>query len=80
MRPIDSDALEKAFEESGYMDSCIKEHIDGTPTLDVEFVRRGDALRNKLIEICDTNNGWVDEAPVERFVDYLISNGVTMRE
>ena len=36
--------------------------------------------REKLIEICDTNNGWVDEVPVERFVDYLISNGVTVQK
>lgn len=32
-----------------------------------------------LIKLCDTNNGWVDEVPVEQFVDYLIANGVTVR-
>lgn len=80
MRPIDADALKEAFEEAGHLSGYIEDFINDTPTLDVEPVRRGDALRNKLIEICDTNNGWVDEVPVERFVDYLISNGVTMRE
>lgn len=33
--------------------------------------------REKLIELCDTNNGWVDEVPAEQFADYLIANGVT---
>ena len=32
--------------------------------------------RERLIEICDTNNGWVDEAPAEKFADYLLENGV----
>lgn len=32
--------------------------------------------RERLIEICDTNNGWVDEAPAEKFADYLLANGV----
>ena len=36
-------------------------------------------VRERLIELCDTNNGWVDEVPVEQFVDYLIANGVTVR-
>ena len=35
-------------------------------------------VRARLIELCDTNNGWVDEVPVEKFVDYLMSNGVTI--
>lgn len=34
--------------------------------------------RERLIEICDTNNGWVDEAPAEKFADYLLENGVTV--
>lgn len=33
--------------------------------------------REKLIELCDTNNGWVDEVPADEFADYLIANGVT---
>ena len=33
--------------------------------------------REKLIELCDTNNGWVDEVPAEKFADYLLSHGVT---
>lgn len=32
--------------------------------------------RERLIEICDTNNGWVDEVPAEKFADYLLANGV----
>lgn len=35
-------------------------------------------VREELLEICDTNNGWVDEVPVEDFVDYLMSEGVTI--
>ena len=37
-------------------------------------------LRRRLVELCDTNNGWVDEVPADKFVDYLIANGVTIRE
>ena len=33
-------------------------------------------MRDKLIEICDTNNGWVDEIPAEQFADYLSENDV----
>lgn len=36
--------------------------------------------REKLIELCDTNNGWVDEVPAEKFADYLLVNGVVVRE
>ena len=32
--------------------------------------------RERLIEICDTNNGWVDEVPAEKFADYLLENEV----
>ena len=32
--------------------------------------------RERLIELCDTNNGWVDEVPAEKFADYLLENGV----
>lgn len=32
--------------------------------------------RERLIELCDTNNGWVDEVPAEDFADYLLANGV----
>lgn len=32
--------------------------------------------RERLIEICDTNNGCVDEVPAEKFADYLLANGV----
>ena len=32
--------------------------------------------RERLIDICDTNNGWVDEVPAEKFADYLLANGV----
>lgn len=33
--------------------------------------------REKLIDLCDTNNGWVDEVPAEQFADHLLANGVT---
>lgn len=36
--------------------------------------------REKLIELCDTNNGWVDEVPAEKFADYLLSHGVTFEK
>lgn len=32
--------------------------------------------RERLIDLCDTNNGWVDEVPAEEFADYLLENGV----
>lgn len=32
--------------------------------------------RERLIEICDTNNGWVDEVTAEKFADYLLANNV----
>ncbi|MGN0163516.1 MAG: hypothetical protein ACI4EA_08075 [Candidatus Ornithomonoglobus sp.] len=32
--------------------------------------------RERLIELCDTNNGWVDEVQAEEFADYLLANGV----
>ena len=35
-------------------------------------------IREKLVYLCDTNNGWVDEVPAEEFADYLIENGVTI--
>lgn len=34
--------------------------------------------RERLIELCNTNNGWVDEVPAEQFADYLIKNGVIL--
>ena len=33
-------------------------------------------IREKLIDIVDTNNGWVDEVPAEQFADYLLRNYV----
>lgn len=33
-------------------------------------------MRKSLIQLCDTNNGWVDEVPVEDFVENLIAGGV----
>ena len=33
-------------------------------------------MRDTLIQICDTNNGWVEEVPAEQFADYLIRNDV----
>ena len=35
-------------------------------------------MRDRLIELCDTNNGWVDEVPAEKFTDYLIENGAIL--
>ena len=32
--------------------------------------------RERLIEICDTNCGYVDEVPAEIFADHLIAHGV----
>lgn len=32
--------------------------------------------RERLIDLCDTNNGWVNEVPAEEFADYLLSNGI----
>lgn len=34
--------------------------------------------RERLIDLCDTNNGWVNEVPAEEFADYLLLNGVTV--
>lgn len=36
------------------------------------------AMREELINLCDTNNGYVDEVPADKFADYLITNGVTI--
>lgn len=33
-------------------------------------------MRERLIELCDTNNGWVDEVLAEKFADYLLANNV----
>ena len=33
-------------------------------------------MREKLIYLCDTNNGYVDEVPADKFADYLIANDV----
>ena len=33
-------------------------------------------MREKLIYLCDTNNGYVDEEPADKFADYLIANDV----
>ena len=37
-------------------------------------------VREKLVELLDTNCGYVDEVEVEVLADYLISNGVTVQE
>ena len=37
-------------------------------------------VREKLVELLDTNCGYVDEVEVEVLADYLISNGVTVHE
>jgi hypothetical protein len=39
---------------------------------------KGNAMtdRERLIEICDTNCGYVDEVPAEIFADHLIAHGV----
>lgn len=36
--------------------------------------------RLKLIELLDTNCGYVDEQPAVRLADYLIQNGVVLRD
>lgn len=33
-------------------------------------------MKERLIELCDTNCGYVDEMSAEKFADYLIDNGV----
>lgn len=33
-------------------------------------------MREKLIYLCDTNSGYVDEVPADKFADYLIANDV----
>ena len=37
-------------------------------------------VREKLVELLDTNCGYVDEVEAEVLADYLISNGVTVQE
>ena len=37
-------------------------------------------MRDRLIELCDTNCGYVDEIPAENFADYLLANGVTVQK
>ena len=37
-------------------------------------------VRKKLVELLDTNCGYVDEVEAEVFADYLIANGVTVQE
>ena len=37
-------------------------------------------VREKLIELLDTNCGYVDEVEAEVLADYLIANGVTVQE
>lgn len=37
-------------------------------------------VREKLIELLDTNCGYVDEVKAEVLADYLISNGVTVQK
>ena len=34
----------------------------------------------KLVYLCDTNNGYVDEIPAYKFAEYLMDNDVTVRE
>jgi hypothetical protein len=42
-------------------------------------MENGEVVKARLIELCDTNCGYVDEVPVEQFVGYLIANGVTLK-
>lgn len=35
-------------------------------------------VRERLIKICDTDFGYVDEVPAEKFADYLLANDVTL--
>lgn len=35
-------------------------------------------VRESLIKICDTDFGYVDEVPAEKFADYLLANDVTL--
>ena len=37
-------------------------------------------VREKLVELLDTNCGYVDEVEAEVLADHLIANGVTMQE
>ena len=37
-------------------------------------------VRKKLVELLDTNCGYVDEVEAEVLADYLIANGVTVQE
>ena len=37
-------------------------------------------VREKLVELLDTNCGYVDEVEAEVLADYLIANGVTVQE
>ena len=37
-------------------------------------------VRGKLMELLDTNCGYVDEVEAEVLADYLIANGVTVQE
>ena len=37
-------------------------------------------VRGKLVELLDTNCGYVDEVEAEVLADHLISNGVTVQE
>lgn len=37
-------------------------------------------IREKLVELLDTNCGYVDEIEAEVLADHLISNGVTVQE
>lgn len=33
-------------------------------------------MKDGLVQLCNIKNSWVDEVPVEHFVDYLMANGV----
>ena len=37
-------------------------------------------VKEKLVELLDTNCGYVDEVEAEVLADYLIANGVTVQE
>lgn len=37
-------------------------------------------VREKLVELLDTNCGYVDDVEAEVLADYLISNGLTVQE
>lgn len=37
-------------------------------------------MRERLIELLDSGNGWTEEVPAEQLADYLIENGLIFAE